>query len=199
MASVNETTWQRYLKTLTQFLQWTELFQYDNPDDVAALHWCTYLASTKQLLPSTLNQKLSHLQFFSEMGIITPIRTVTIDRFITGLKNVVNHTISVQMLQPSLILKIFNLSETTPIQDAILFQAFTGLRGGQMVKITPSHCYTTPIIWYHHTKSAKLQLCYSLTMFTQRSYTTSNAMPLMTSYLFYNTLLLTTKLNMHPL
>ena len=139
MASVTEATWQKYHRTLTLFLQWTEQFKYDSPDDVAALHWCTYLASTKQLLPTTLSQKLSHLQFFTDLGVLPQIRTPLTVKFIQGLTNVVKHTVNVKFLLPSMILRIFNLPTSTIIQDAILMQAFTGLRGGQMVLITPSH------------------------------------------------------------
>ena len=139
VASVTEQTWQRYKRTLDMFLQWTEQFHYDSPDATAALHWCTYLATTKKLLPSTLNQKLSHLQFVTDLGILPEIRTPLTVKFIHGLTNVVAHTTTVPFLPPSLLLKIFNLPLTTMIQDAILFQSFTGLRGGQMVKITPAH------------------------------------------------------------
>ena len=138
-ASVNELTWHRYYKTLNQFLLWSSLFHYDPPDHTAALHWITYQAATKNLMPSTLNQYLSHLQFFHDLGVLPNIRTSQTLKFITGLSHVVKHNFIARFLPPSLIYRIFQLDSTDIILDTIMFQAFNGLRGGHVVQILPSH------------------------------------------------------------
>ena len=137
-ASVTPATYSKYTTTLQQYLKWTEDHHYDTTPE-SVLHWWTYLALHKQLLPTTLNQKLSHLQFFSSMGLLPLLRTDQHTMFIKGLTNIVHHQIPERIIPPTILWSMFNASKRSLILDAILYQAFTGLRLGQMLLITPNH------------------------------------------------------------
>jgi len=119
-------------------LNWTQCCHYE-PDAQAALHWCIHLATEKSLSPDTINQYLGHLQSFTELQLLPQIRTAASKRLIKGLRRLYTKASTLQFLFPSTVLLLFLIIRPTLMQAAILFQAFTGLRGGQMVKITPLH------------------------------------------------------------
>ena len=128
-ASVDENTWTKYTATCQQFLNWAEHCCYE-PDGQAAVHWCIHLATEKKLSPDTIDQYLSHLQSFTELGLLPQIRTMASKRLIKGLRKLFQKTANHNILLPSTVLILYQLLQPTLIQSAILFQAFTGLRGG---------------------------------------------------------------------
>ena len=144
-SSVDDSTVTQYTKTLDSFLHWIAEYGY-SPTANTALHWCTYLASTRALAAETLDAYISHLQYFADLGLLPQMRASSQRRFFKGLKNIRGAVLALEYLPPSLVLRIFMLDQTTLMMDAILFQAFTGLRAGQMLLVTPEHI---PDLLYH--------------------------------------------------
>ena len=126
---------------MIKFMTWINLHRY--PLTAASvLKWCTWLAKHEQLAPSTLDQKISHINFFAQLGLFPPVRELAQRRFLDGLTKLLNYTPKRSLLPPSLIVTMFN-SPSSLMVDSILFQSQVGLRGGQMVKITPHHLLPT--------------------------------------------------------
>ena len=155
---MDDKTVSQYTKTLHSFLQWIADNGY-TPCATAAIHWCTFLASTKALAAETLDAYISHLQYFTDLGLLPQMRATSQRRFFKGLKSIRGQVLALECLLPSIVLRMFLLDEPTMMMDAILFQAFTGLRAGQMLLITPEHL---PDLSYHiippfkHTRSTNM-------------------------------------------
>ena len=139
-ASVDDSTLVRYGNTMKNFVIWCANMQLDTTA-AAALLWCTELSKTRQLMPSTLDQYLSHLESFAELGIFTAntMRSRQSRRFIKGLYKLTNYAPIKRVLQPHVMLHLYSITCPSLMEVAILFQIATGLRGGQMVLITPNH------------------------------------------------------------
>ena len=127
-ASVDEETMTRYSNTLLQFTTWCNKY-YCGTTAEAALQWCTFLHSERKLQPNTIDQYLSHLESFAELGMLDSptVRSRQSKRFIKGLKKINTFHPLLMVMQPSAILYLYNLPKPTLIQCAILFQVFTGL------------------------------------------------------------------------
>ena len=137
-ASIDSATVQRYLHTLQAYEEWLTSTVLPMSNHSLGL-WLTYMAAAKQLAPSTLQQYHSHISTLGQIGIIPQLKAPGLQRFITGMTAITDHQILVRLLLPSTVLKIFLLKPRSLIVDAILFQVAVGLRGGQMLLITPSH------------------------------------------------------------
>ena len=100
------------------------------------MHWTSHQAATTDYAPSTLNQRLSHLQFFAELGALPPMPLLGRKRLITGISHVLQHVIYYDLLLPSHFLTLFFSKVSTPMKDAILLQCSIGFRAGQMSILT---------------------------------------------------------------
>ena len=157
-SAIDAKTWEKYRLTLSKFTTWATVHHYELNSE-AALHWCTYLATVDKLLPTTIDQYLSHLQFFAKMGLLPPMRQPKHRLFIKGLTKVVNHTIPLRLLLPSTIVRLFHATPRTLILDAMLFQWAVGLRGGHLLHITPEHILQNSFLHvppYKHCTSSNL-------------------------------------------
>ena len=125
----------KYHSTAEQYFDWLLLNDLNVTADTATL-WATSMRSSHA--PSTIDQKLSHLQFFSELGVFPPIRCKAQRRLIQGLQAIKPLLLTPHQLLPSTLLLLHLLHNPTLIHTSILLQALVGLRGGQMILISPA-------------------------------------------------------------
>ena len=137
-ASIDSATVKRYLHTLYAFEEWLSTEALELSSHSLGL-WLTYQAATKQLAPSTLQQYNSHISTLGQIGIIPQLKTPGLQRFINGLTVITAHEILIRLILPSTVVRLSFMLPRSLIIDAILFQVAVGLRGGQMLLITPRH------------------------------------------------------------
>ena len=107
--------------------------------------------SGKMLAVSTLQQKLSHLNTLQETTPqLLPGPKLFLQNLAQGLGSLKTVIFKDILLPPSFLRTLANLSNPQMMHIAVQFQALTGLRGGQMVQVTPGHLkhyLTTGKLW----------------------------------------------------
>jgi len=107
-------------------------------DSTSVNRWMVFLAVIKKNKDTTIDQKISHLQFFVELGLLDNARQRHQRKTLSGLHNVMQFTIKDKLFLPSMSLSLFRMTTTNIFQDAVLLQSLVGLRGGQMLLLSPN-------------------------------------------------------------
>ena len=128
---------EKYLATYNAFTDWCEQNQLPM-DSTSVNRWMVFLAVGKKNKDTTIDQKLSHLQFVVELGLLDSARQRHQRKILSGLHNVMQYTIKDKLFLPSMSLSLLRMTTTNKFQDAVLLQSLVGLRGGQMLLLSPN-------------------------------------------------------------
>ena len=88
----------KYLTSNEQFINWLQQHKQPLSSHTATL-WATSMATTHA--PSTIDQKLSHLQFMAEIGIYPQIRSKAQRKLIQGLDHIRPLQLHIYLLWPT--------------------------------------------------------------------------------------------------
>ena len=97
------------------------------------------MAAKKPLAPTTIQQKISHVNFFTELKPpLLPGGPILVPRFYKGLANVQPlQSVKQKFLPPAFIVKLTKLESPQLIHIAILVQFYLGIRAGHFSILEP--------------------------------------------------------------
>ena len=105
--------------------------------------------AAKPLAQSTLQQKLSHLNFMAELmpeGVVIAGGKLSLPKLMKGLGQLHGTSSEVHILPPSFLITLSLLQKPQLIHLAVQLQALLGLRAGQMCLLTPMHLATESML-----------------------------------------------------